>query len=191
MKINNRKSVDFAQLYKNNEHERKSLSPIVVVGSLVLTVIIIFAVYTTVTLYQRNEEIKNKITEIESYIYDSKNIDLVNEVNKKDEEILNLKLVSDDFDSMNTIIALYPEFGTNFVDLIDYEGVTITDISYYVSGLQISATSNDMNTLTNYVRYLKETNLFYSVSYNGFDKDDDGIYSFSVETVVARGENYE
>jgi Tfp pilus assembly protein PilN len=191
MKINNRKSVDFAQLYKNNEHERKSLSPIVVVGSLVLTVVIIFAVYNTVTLYQRNEEIKNQITEVESYIYDSKNIELVNEVNKKDEEILSLKLVSDDFDSMNTIINLYPEFGTNFVDLIEYEGITITDISYYVSGLQISANSTDMNTLTNYIRYLKETNLFYSVSYNGFAKDDEGIYSFNVETVVARGENYE
>lgn len=191
MKKNNRKNVDFAQLYINNEHQRKSLSTIVIVGALVLTVIIIFAIYNTFSLFQRNVEIKNQITEVESYIYDSKNIELVNEVNKKDEEILELKLISDDFDSMNSIIDLYPEFGTNFVDLLDYEGITITVISYYVSSLQISATSTDMNTLTNYVRYLKETNLFYSVNYNGFDKDDTGIYSFNIETVLARGEIYE
>mgnify|MGYP001104136755 CR=1 FL=1 len=191
MKINSRKKVDFAKLYKNYEYQKKSLNPIVVVGSLLLTVVVIIAVYNTYTLYQQNESIKNQITDVENYIYDANNIELVNEVNEKDEEILELQLLSNDFDSMNTIINLYPEYGSEFVDSLNYEGIDISYINYYVSGLQIEAEATDMTTLTNYIRYLKDTNLFYSVNYNGFDKTDDDLYSFNVETVVLRGDNNE
>jgi hypothetical protein len=194
MKYNKKRKVDFAKLYKEDEQKNKSLKLSTVFTALILTFVVISVIYYTKGLYDQNDLLKSQISEIETYINDANNISMVEEVNQKDQEIIDLVLVSDDLDSVATLIKLYPEFGSEFVDKLDYEDVDILNIQYNVSNIIIQVKSSEISTATKYVRYLKETNLFYSVGYNGLAKSSDDTtteYSFAIDAIIARGDNNE
>ena len=187
-KKKNRK-VDFAKLYQVYDKDNRSLKTSTVILAIIATFSLIFLIYYSINLFQENNNVKSQIKNIESYIFDEENIKKMNEVYEKDDQISQLQLVSDDLDSVNKIVDLYPNYGSELIEKLNLESVEIINTQYNVSNIVLSLTTTDINKVTEYVNYLISLDIFYEVKYSGFSNIGDTTnneYSFTVECVLKR-----
>ena len=195
MKVNKRKKVDFAQAYKKYDQKQKSLSGITVFLTFFVAILIILGVYYTRDLYEERDNLADQLAVVEAYIYDSDNLAKVQEVTEKAAQIQTLTTASSDLDAVAYITSIFPKYDSDFIDALNYEGITIDSINYSVARVSINAEASDYQTPGEYVAYLKSTDLFYEVNYSGFtqleNENGDSTYQFTTEGIVLRGDSDE
>lgn len=169
--------------YKKSTHRlsRKTRRNLVIGSCLILIAggVIVYLLY-------QNEELKAKIAEQQSYLYEPENLRKTADVNEKDSEMAKWQVLNFQVQELKATAEDYPQFDSGLLEILAPKGYTITSVTYNRGILQIDLTCKSTDMPSAYVKALKETGLFAKVEYSGFT-DSPIKYSFTVNAVVNSG----
>ncbi len=181
-----KKQFDLLARYKEKTrfHLSKKAKRNIFIAGIILCASVIGLSY----LYRKNVELEKVIAENNIYLTDVERLTKISEVVSKDSEIDLLRNLNNELEVFKIMTDRYPNFDKEFLKALEFSDISIVSISYERSILELNLNSKKSNTPSEYVKYLDQSGLFSSTKYNGYSLDK-GIYKFTIEAVVASGED--